>query len=189
MRETSKSKEFREQQGHFDSYLKGYGIDIGAGDDVLEIKEGHVDKWDLDQGDAQQMPGVEHDKYDFVYSSHCLEHMHDVETSLKNWLAILKNKGYLYVTVPDYVLYEKMRFPSIYNSDHKNTFSCQVTRNQTKRTNHFHVADIRSLLEKLKAELVLWQLEDNNYDYNLGPNVDQTRNNAQAQLLFVARKL
>jgi len=190
MKETAKAKKFREEQGHFDLYLKGYGIDIGAGDDLLEIKEGKTEEWDLYQGDAQYMIGIEDQIYDFVYSSHCLEHMKDVEITLTNWLRILKTGGYLYFTVPDYVLYEKMRFPSIYNPDHKQTFSCgHINRKQVNRTNHYHVTDIEALLKKMNAQLVLWQIEDNSYDYNIGPDVDQTRGSAQAQLLFVAKKL
>ena len=189
MKETAKSKQFRERQGHFDLYLKGYGIDIGAGDDLLTIKEGTVDEWDLYHGDAQYMSGIEPSQYDFIYSSHCLEHMKDVGITLTNWLKILKTNGHLYFTVPDYVLYEKMRFPSIHNPDHKNTFSCHIYKNQVKRENHYHVSDIQNVLKDLNAEPVLWQLEDNDYDYNLGPDADQTRGNAQAQLLFVAKKL
>ena len=189
MKETAKSKIFRENQNHFNLYLKGQGIDIGAGDDLLEIKEGTIDDWDLCHGDAQYMIGIENNKYDFVYSSHCLEHMKDVEIALTNWIRITKTGGYLYFVVPDYVLYEKMRFPSIHNTDHKNSFSCHITRDQVKRTNHYHVSDIQNILKNLNAEFILWQLEDNNYDYNLGPDIDQTIGNAQAQLLFVFKKL
>jgi ubiquinone/menaquinone biosynthesis C-methylase UbiE len=188
MKETLKSKPFRTVKNHFELYLNGYGIDIGAGDDILEVEEGRVDAWDLEHGDAQYMVGVNDNTYDFVYSSHCLEHMKDVEESLKNWFRILKPYGHLYFTVPEYVLYEKLRFPSIYNPDHKNSFSYYITRQKTKRLNHYHVNDMITIIEKLNCTFVLCDLEDKNFDYNIGPDVDQTRLDAQAQLLFVARK-
>lgn len=189
MKETLKSKIYREQKNHFDLYLNGYGIDIGAGDDLLEIKNGKVDRWDLQNGDAQYLTGIQNEKYDFVYSSHCLEHMHDVEQSLMNWIRVLKPNGYLYATVPDYILYEKLRFPSIYNPDHKNSFSIYLTREKIKRNNHYHSDDIKDILTKLNCKTITIVLEDENFDYSIGPDIDQTRGNAQAQILFIAQKL
>src|SRR5207248_11335926 len=115
----SKCKSMREQRGDFDNYLRGSGIDIGAGDDPLIIPNGTVRVWDLAEGDAQLMAGVADNTYDFVYSSHCLEHMRDVEQALRNWVRILKPGGILYLVVPDYILYEKMVWPSRFNPDHK----------------------------------------------------------------------
>jgi predicted SAM-dependent methyltransferase len=188
MKETKKSETSRKEKQHFQLYLKGYGIDIGAGDDILVVENGSVDNWDLQNGDAQYMVGVDDNKYDFVYSSHCLEHMRSVEETLANWIRILKPRGYLYFTVPEYVLYEKMRFPSVYNPDHKNTFSVYITRKQTKRANHFHVNDMIMMLSQLNCINVDYELEDESFDYNVGPDIDQTRGNAQAQVLFIAQK-
>ena len=39
--------------------------------------------------------GVKDETYDFVYSSHTLEHINDIYTALKNWIRILK-KDFLY---------------------------------------------------------------------------------------------
>lgn len=189
MKETLKSKIYREQKNHFDLYLNGHGIDIGSGDDVLEIKNGIVDEWDLYHGDAQYMIGVPNEKYDFVYSSHCLEHMYDVDRTLMNWIRILKPNGYLYITVPDYILYEKLRFPSIYNTDHKNSFSVFLTKEKVKRDNHYHSNDIAKIFEKFNCQTISIELEDENFDYSIGPDIDQTRGNAQAQILFIAQKL
>lgn len=189
MKETLKSKIYREQKNHFDLYLNGHGIDIGSGDDVLEIKNGIVDEWDLYHGDAQYMIGVPNEKYDFVYSSHCLEHMYDVEKTLMNWIRILKSNGYLYITVPDYILYEKLRFPSVYNTDHKNTFSIYLNRQKVKRDNHYHSDNITNIFTKFNCKVINIELEDENFDYSIGPDIDQTRGNAQAQILFIAQKL
>ena len=188
MNETSKCEPLRKKAGHFDLYLKGKGIDIGCGEDKLIVEQGSVDAWDLTNGDAMLMEGIANETYDFVYSSHCLEHTQDVEITLYNWTRILKKDGYLYFVIPEYVLYEKMTFPSVYNYDHKQTFSYYITKDQVKRKNHYHYTEINKILENLNMEVVISKLEDDNYDYSKGNAGDQTRGNAVAQLLYVAKK-
>lgn len=130
MYETSKSAKRRYYSGNFSNkYFVGHGIDIGGKPDSLgqysEIfsKMQSVVVWDLEDGDAQYMKGVEDSTFDFVHSSHCLEHMLDVKEALKNWIRILKPGGYLIITVPDEDMYEQGYWPSQYNSDHKHTFT------------------------------------------------------------------
>ena len=186
---TSCSFELRKTKNHFVKYLHGNGIDIGAGDDPLKIENGSVVLWDLENGDAQYLKSINNEKFDFVYSSHCLEHMRNTEISLYNWSRVLKKDGFLFVVVPEYILYEKMQFPSVFNTDHKNTYSCFLDKEKTKRDNHFHSNDIVKILENLNMEVLEVSLEDQNYDYNISPSVDQTRHKkALAQILFVAKK-
>lgn len=188
MNETSKCEPLRKKSGHFDLYLKGKGIDIGCGEDKLKVEQGSVDAWDLTNGDAMLMEGIPNETYDFVYSSHCLEHTQDVEITLYNWTRILKKDGFLYFVIPEYVLYEKMTFPSVYNYDHKQTFSYYITKDQVKRENHYHYTELVKILENLNMEVVISKIEDDNYDYSKGNAGDQTRGDAVAQLLYVAKK-
>ena len=188
MQETSKAFEYRKRKGHFDKFLHGHGIDIGCGDDKLVVVDGEVDGWDVSNGDAMLMAGIPNEKYDFVYSSHCLEHMVDVGVSLYNWTRILKAGGHLYVVVPDFVLYEKMKFPSMWNHDHKSTFSDTFKRDKVKRENHYHLDDIKSILAGLNMDVLVATLEDEGYNYDTGPEIDQTMCGAMSQLLIVARK-
>lgn len=110
-------------------YFVGDGIDIGGGYDGLENyarlfpRIRSVKNWDLPDGDAQLMAGVPDALYDFVHSSHCLEHMRDPYEALRNWWRILKPGGHLIVMVPDEDLYEQGVWPSTFNSDHKRTFT------------------------------------------------------------------
>jgi ubiquinone/menaquinone biosynthesis C-methylase UbiE len=188
MNETSKCRPYREQANHFNLYLKGKGIDIGCGTDKLIVQEGSVDAWDLSNGDAMLIDGVADESYDFVYSSHCLEHLKDVEVSLLNWIRIIKKGGYLYFVVPEYVLYEKMMWPPIFNLDHKQTFSYYITSDQVKRKNHYHYTDVAKILKNLGMEVLITELEDKNFNYNNGNKEDQTRGDALCQMLFVAKK-
>lgn len=188
MKETSKCQEARKKEGHFDLYLKGKGIDIGCGNDKLVVEEGSVDCWDLNNGDAMLMKSIANETYDFVYSSHCLEHLEDVEISLYNWSRILKKGGCLYFAVPEYILFESMTFPSIFNTDHKQTFSYYIKKEQVKRDNHYYYTDIIKIIENLNMEVEISKLEDNNYNYSKGTGGIQTLDNASAQILFVAKK-
>jgi SAM-dependent methyltransferase len=109
--------------------FKGRGIDIGGFPDPFTLTQhffplvGHVDIWDKINGDATYMKSVGNETYDFVVSSHTLEHLDDPFVGLQNWWRILKLNGYLVLTVPDEDLYEQGIFPSKYNHDHKNTFT------------------------------------------------------------------
>lgn len=190
---TSSAYEWRCKMGDFEKYLHGNGIDIGSGHCPLVLEEGKgtVAEWDTPQGDATYMENAPDNHYDFVYSSHCLEHLEDVPTALQNWIRILKPGGYLFVVVPDWELYEKTIFPSLFNEDHKSTFSTTKTRADSRqRINHWHINEnIKPILEENGVELLEVRLEDHRYDYSLPRSLDQTKlRNALAQVCFIGRK-
>src|SRR4051812_22170014 len=97
MNETSKCFDIRQARGDFDKWLHGDGIDIGSGTDPLKIPNGIVTPWDKQDGDAQYLLGLDDNRFDFVYSSHCLEHLKDVPIALQNWIRVLKPGGILYM--------------------------------------------------------------------------------------------
>lgn len=188
--ETSKCFDKRLRSGHFERYLVGQGLDVGCGTDRLVAPRARVDGWDLSDGDAQKLEGVANETYDFVYSSHCLEHLRSIEEALANWIRVLKPGGYLYVVIPDYSLYEKEEFPSHFNGDHKHTFSIHLPRQKVGRANHWNLrGDMEPLLGSLGADLLETALEDDNYDYALDNSVDQTHfPDRLAQVCMIARK-
>jgi predicted SAM-dependent methyltransferase len=94
--ETSKTKKIWSETEK--SYLSGDGIDIGCGNDPVFS---HVIAFDQQHGDANKISQYINKKLDFVFSSHCLEHMHDPYNALKEWNSILKPGGYLFILVPD----------------------------------------------------------------------------------------
>lgn len=116
--ETARAKKRRLRQGFFERFCRGRGIDIGCGpyDRITPDTEG----WDRENGDATFMENVPDDTYDYVYSSHCLEHIADQLVALKNWVRIAKAGGHLIIVVPHRDLYEKKAaLPSRWNRDHK----------------------------------------------------------------------
>ncbi len=118
--ETSKSKNRRISEGFFQKYCQGRGLDIGYGGDLLTPT---CSGWEMDQGDAQYLAYVQDGYFDFVYASHVLEHMVDLQETLKNWARVLKPGGYLIFAVPERDLFEKkLTLPSMNNPDHKHFF-------------------------------------------------------------------
>lgn len=75
-------------------FCKGRGLDIGAGQWPLagatsvEIKDG---------GSAMDLPVGE---FDYVFSSHCLEHLADPIGALEHWKTRLVNGGVLFLYLP-----------------------------------------------------------------------------------------
>jgi len=120
--ETSKCTARRMAQGHLQK-LTGTGLDIGAGDDPFRPLSGVCRAWDPkhEDGDAAELAGVANASMDYVYASHCLEHLENPAAALKRWAEVIKAGGYLYVAVPDFELYEGGQ--AIRNRFHKTAFS------------------------------------------------------------------
>src|SRR5260221_12495855 len=112
---------------------------------------GAVRTWDLEDGDAQVMAGVPDDEFDFVHSSHCLEHLRDPNAALLQWVRIVRPGGFVIVTVPDEDLYEKGNWQSRYKSDQKWTFNVPQPLSWSPRSlteHHLHKA--HSIMEEHK---------------------------------------
>ena len=156
-------------------YFVGQGVDIGCGPDPLSQYQElfplmHCRSWDLPDGDAQLLASVADETFDFVHSSHCLEHMRDPQEALHHWLRVLKPGGHLIVTVPDEDLYEQGVFPSTHNSDHKWTFTIAKPRSWSNRS-----INLCTLLAEFApvAQVVKIELLDASFRYGL-QRMDQT---------------
>lgn len=177
MKECSKSIARRLRDSNFIRYyFRGNGVDIGGKPDPLsvyaELFPGikSVKVWDLEDGDAQFMAGVQDSTFDFVHSSHCLEHLHDPEEGLRNWLRIVKPGGYIVAMVPDEDLYEQGVFPSTFNTDHKATFTIYKTKSWSTQSRN--LLDLfRSLGPEARVERI--ELLTGTYRFGL-PRYDQT---------------
>jgi len=99
--------------------LSGKGLDIGAGRDPIAP---HVRVFDLEHGDAGRIDEYLDEHFDYVFSSHCLEHMVDPVDALQRWWSLVRPGGHLILVIPDENLYEQGYWPSVFNEDHKATF-------------------------------------------------------------------
>ena len=156
--ETSKSKKHWGSREW--SVIKGKGIDIGCGPDPITPD---ARPFDVQDGDANVITRYVHDQFDYVYSSHCLEHMRDPRSALREWWQLVKPGGHLFFIVPDEDLYEQGVFPSRFNKDHKATFT--ISKAQSWSPVSHNVLDLARELPS--ARLVSVVLRDQGYDRSL----------------------
>ncbi|OOY33907.1 methyltransferase domain-containing protein [Solemya velum gill symbiont] len=177
MKECSKSIQRRlSDSGFLRNYFVGVGMDIGGKPDPLSLYKElfplmeSVKTWDLEDGNAQFLNGVTDCSMDFVHSSHCLEHLVDPHEGLGNWFRVVREGGYLVITVPDEDLYEQGKFPSTFNSDHKWTFTIFKTQSWSDRSVNIldMVRDLGSAAEVVRIEQL-----SSTYRFDL-PRFDQT---------------
>ncbi|MEN4054237.1 methyltransferase domain-containing protein [Sulfurimonas sp. NWX79] len=137
--------------------LSGDGIDIGCGlDPIMPTARA----FDIDDGDANCITQYVDKQYDYVFSSHCLEHMHNPQEALNEWWKIVKSGGHLIFTVPDEDLYEQGYFPSLFNDDHKSTFT--ISKRKSWSDKSYNLLDLVSSLPE--STLIKIELQDLDYD-------------------------
>lgn len=104
---------------------KGKGVDVGCnnpawafpGADPVDVKLD--DPWH-----AYNLPDTE---YDYIFSSHCLEHLDDYPAAIKYWHSCLKDSGvlFLYLPHPDCLYWQPTEMPTHL---HKHTLTPMIIR-------------------------------------------------------------
>jgi SAM-dependent methyltransferase len=126
MNEASKTNKIRGRD-FSKKYLSGSVLDIGASNDPVCP---HAEIFDVTHGDANHIIDyLGSRQFDTVHSSHCLEHMAEPNRVLNEWWRLVKPGGFMIIVVPEEDLYEQGQWPSIFNEDHKATFT--LNRNTT----------------------------------------------------------
>lgn len=170
MKETSKAMNRRVREEKLTGFpwkriFSGKGLDIGSGDDLLPGAQ----PFDKEHGDAEHiLDFFKPETFDFVHASHVLEHMHNPTMALSDWFQILKPNGYLIGEVPSWELYEGKRDRSVFNPDHKSTFSMWRKKGGAALP-HYHAPTFFTDFNPTSVRLI-----DTNYDYLKGASVDQT---------------
>lgn len=114
-------------------FTRGLGLDIGCGptkafDHFIGIDNrkdtgmfGIQMNPDMTVPDAANLSHLATEQYDFVFSSHLLEHIEDYKAALKEWFRLIKKDGYFCLYLP-----HKKFYPNIgqegANPDHKHDF-------------------------------------------------------------------
>ena len=78
-------------------FCNGTGYDVGSGKWPVQIEAVTIGVDILNGGNAMQLPGR---VVDFVFSSHCLEHLDDPIAALKHWMSRIRNEGTLFLYLP-----------------------------------------------------------------------------------------
>ena len=115
-------------------YLRGRGVDIGAGmfkvlPQAISVDNG-IDNTlfgaairpDVLVKSAENLDVFASRSMDFVFSSHLLEHLVDPITALREWWRILRPGGYMVLYLPHEDLYPRVGTPGA-NADHKHDLS------------------------------------------------------------------
>lgn len=109
--------------GFWTKYCSGDGIDVG-GTGYLEnvhavLPRAKIVDLNYPGYDGVTLPFADK-SLDYVFSSHTLEHIDDRISILRDWYRVIKNEGYIVITVPHKWLYErKEEKPSAWNEDHR----------------------------------------------------------------------
>lgn len=157
--ETSKARPRRERDGYFSRYFVGKGIDIGCLDDPVTPD---CFKCDLPDCDGQLLVGHPSEHYDWVYSSHCLEHIPDPWAAVLRWWEVLKPGGHLLFEVPDEDLYEQEHWPSAFNGGHLHSFTVSKDRSWSPAS-----INLTDLIATLPNRRVLWfRTYDTGYNHD-----------------------
>ena len=160
MNESKKTRKIRGPE-FIKKYFQGNIIDIGAGNDPVTSD---AETFDMVDGDANVISRYKtKNTYDLVHSSHCLEHMVDAKNALNEWWSLLKPGGYMILVVPDEDLYEQKMWPSIFNNDHKHSFTLTSKKSWSPVS-----INLISLLKDIPdLKIISQEIQDHNYCYNL----------------------
>ena len=107
-------------------FLIGNGLDIGCGkwkikDDAIGVDNKSSPGVDLIINDWNDLLSEE---YDYVFSSHCLEHISDWVHALKHWVRVLKPEGVIFLYLPNPKQYN--RWSKKYVSYHLHDFTLPI---------------------------------------------------------------
>ena len=113
-------------------FCHGRGLDVGAGKWVLP--GAHAVEL-TDGGDAYALPGRD---WDFIFSSHCLEHLHNPIRALEHWLSKLRGGGTLFLYLPH---------PSM---------SYWLPENCAKHLHSWTPERMAAIVEKMRSNTPIW---------------------------------
>lgn len=83
-------------------FCKDYGFDIGFCKEEWKLPGAiGIDKSNNDEYDANNLP-CKDNSTDYIYSSHCLEHVDNWISTLEYWISKIKYGGILFLYLPDF---------------------------------------------------------------------------------------
>ena len=104
-------------------YIKGNGLDLGSGLGKVKQSALGIDfgengiNW---VGNVTQLHWFHDNVLDYVFSSHCLEHMHNEVEVVKEWKRVVKPGGYVVIYLPDDNYFDNG--PQLKQGEHKRVY-------------------------------------------------------------------
>ena len=105
-------------------YCKGKGYDIGFCKEEWKLPSSIGIDINMNNGfNANLLPD---ETVDYIYSSHCLEHVDDWVTTIIYWISKIKNGGILFLYLPDF---SQKYWRPWNNKKHKHCFTPEIIYN------------------------------------------------------------
>lgn len=128
---------------------RGIGVDVGC----------HKSEWafpgaicvdpNMSSGDALNFP-KDVDDLDYIFSSHCLEHIPNWVEVLDYWHTKLKDGGVLFLYLPDH---SQKYWRPWHNRKHVNSFTPEIIKSYFEDCNQYH----KHLVPGCSNELKKWE--------------------------------
>lgn len=165
--------------GFFTKYMSGNGLDIGFAGYIDGAEPIRPDAIGVDIGypgyDGKTLP-FPNNSQDYVYTSHCLEHIVNYKQAIGEWHRVTKTNGFIVIVVPHQYLYEKkISLPSKWNDDHKRMYTPSSL-----------LLEIENSLPPNTYRVRLLEDGDAGFNYDLGPSI---HSNGQYEITLVIQKI
>jgi SAM-dependent methyltransferase len=162
--ESRKTWNDKVKSGFWNKYASGTGLDIGYAGYKVNVTSILPSAIGVDTNypgyNGLTLPFADASQ-DYVYNSHCLEHISDYKTILRDWYRVLKPGGFMIIIVPHRDLYEKrLNLPSRYNQDHKRFYTPNSLLSEVEESLAVNTYRVRHL-----------QDNDRGHDYKQDPDM------------------
>lgn len=108
-----------------DEFCKGAGVDVGCNRDEWMLPDNDErEVWPVDPDvNGETATNFSGDNWDFIFSSHCLEHIPDWCGVLDYWHTKLKQGGCIFLYLPDH---SQVYWRPHHNRKHVNAFTPKI---------------------------------------------------------------
>jgi predicted SAM-dependent methyltransferase len=104
-------------------FCQGHGLDIGFCKE--EWKLPHARGIDISLEDGYHANYLPDEIFDYIYSSHCLEHVDNWVDTLEYWISKIKPNGILFMYLPDF---SQKYWRPWNNKKHKHCFTSEIVK-------------------------------------------------------------
>lgn len=177
--ESQRTYQDKLNNGFFTKYMSGNGLDIGyagyvnGSQPILHNAVGVDMNYPGYNGKILPFPD---NSQDYVYNSHCLEHIESYKTAIQEWYRVTKVNGHIIIIVPHQYLYEKQwSLPSKWNGDHKRFYTPSNL-----------LEEVEESLTPNSYRIRLLEDGDSNFDYTRPPNL---HSDGQYEITLVIQKI
>lgn len=166
--------------GFFTKYMGGAcGLDIGFQGHKGPVEPILPSATGVDLGypgyDGLTLPFTDNSQ-DYIYSSHCLEHITQYIHVLRDWHRVIKVTGYIVIVVPHAHLYEKKASPpSDFNRGHRRFYTPASL-----------LSEVEEALPPNSYRVRFLEDGDDKFDYSRGPGL---HSNGQYEITLVLQKI